>query len=600
MSVKVCKNKMLLSFLSVLLVVQLITSAFFVPRVNAALPLAAPLAAALGSLMIDTAIDMGIRFIDEKAKTDFKNTAVNDIWSKYGDEIKDLKPTKKNAGKWLLEIPKWLTGVAVDYIADKAVDIAKGDAARRQTNKDIFKTTDISYEYGDPFYNTGVSLAFYASSSRGDSVVNNRRYLGYLMEWLDIRVKPIAYGQRTQVTFAWRGDFDKGFNLNIAGGYKGPVFFYFEDLGDGVLDFNFFVGDDSVPKEHVIYLSSTSDKQTSIVYQRYRKNHVNGNTLGDGIPSYLVYLEKLENSYGKIFYSDGMLTTAGYDAYLNFPNKTADGQTILYKPEAIGKVEHQSIKPIELEFELKDLNLVSPEWNEVKEGDKFEWEIIKNEVENQVTNNTFNTTNYTINNYNQIDYNTVINNYYTTENEIVIADKDKEDDDNNKGTENGEIEIEDGDVEIEDGDVKIDEADIEINDAVIEIEDDAVINVGDGAVINIEDVDDGFFDKLVGVFMPDDFTFVEQQVKRLMKLINDKLPTADLQDMFNSIFVASEKNPLEDLDIEISSLGLRFDFPDVDDDWIVTLKRVVTAVVVLYTLVYVYRRVFGNNGVMEK
>lgn len=593
MSVKVCKNKMLLSFLSVLLVLQLITSAFFVPRVNAALPLAAPLAAALGSLMIDTAIDMGIRFVDDKAKTDFKNTAVNDIWSKYGDNIKDLKPTKKNAGKWLLEIPKWLTGVAIDYVADKAIDIAKGDAARRQTNKDIFRTdkTDISYEYGDPFYNTGVSLTFYASDSRGDSVANNRKYLAYLMEWLDIRVKPIAYGQRTQVTFAWRGNFDKGFNLNIAGGYKGPVFFYFEDLGDGVLDFNFFVGSDSVPRKNVIYVSSTSNNQASIVYQRYIKNHVNGNTLGDGITSYLAYLEKLENSHAKIFYSDGMLTTAGYDAYLNFPNKTADGKTILYKPEAIEKVEHPAIKNVELEFEFEDLNLVLDKWNEINEGEKFEWEVIEKEVNNQVTNNTFNTTNYEIN-YNKTDYNTVINNYYTVESEIVIADKDKEDDDN-KGTENGEIEI-------EDGDVKIDEADIEIDDAVIEIEDDAVINVGDGAVINIKDVDDGFFDKLVGVFVPDDFTFVEQQVKRLMALINDKLPTADLQEMFESIFVESEKNPLEDLDIEISTLGLRFDFPDVDDDWIVILKRVVTAVVVLYTLVYIYRRVFGNNGVMEK
>lgn len=354
-----------------------------VEKAEAAVPI---LVGILGSIFLDVAVDAGIQFVDDKMAKAHADKVGKKLWDKYGDKIKDLKPTKKNAGKWALKIPKWLMAEMVDEVGDLAKDVKKKDAKRKEVGKKT-SSIDVDYEGTDPLYKTGVSVDFRVDMTDAGS----RKASTFIVEMLDKTLKPIAFEQKSWLMLCPAGvpyDSKVCAYQKLEGGKS------YEVTGVGGSNYS-WAG-----------TKSLDGGKAESWGGEYR--------LDDGgmLPHWKAYegmLKAMENANKKVYMSDGVLTTDGYDGFISLP------EDIDY--DKLQKVDFDKLPPkysneVDIEFEL-DASL-GIDLSDILDGAEFEWERIEQDIQIKIDNGKI--------------YNSYTFNYNPTYNiDYEISDKDQGD-----------------------------------------------------------------------------------------------------------------------------------------------------------------------------
>lgn len=376
---------------------------------EAALP--AVLVAVLGAVVLDIAVDMGIEFIDKKAGKDWANNIVGKLWNKYGKKISDLKPTKTNAGKWTIKLGKDLLALIVDEIGDTIEDVVEEDRDRKKRNSDddgdgYVKKFESEIDTGssEPFYNTSLYVTkIYGTEGYSPDL----KMAGYFNEWLNYQVTPVSYKQKSRVVISTDKNFGDSSDLTLyfKGGYSGG----WRITTSTSSWLRIFTDSTSV--------ATSEDGSYNNYAQVYGIDTKVGNVFA-AYPAYEKYLERLELSNAKTYYADGVITTDGFDSYIDLPDDKVLSDDVLKKID-YSKFPTALQKDRDFEFEINDSTVIDAEYEVINEGDEFEWEIIEQDIVNQ-GDNIYKTYNY--------DYEPTINNYYTVsesqqgeiENEISI------------------------------------------------------------------------------------------------------------------------------------------------------------------------------------
>lgn len=117
----------------------------------------------------------------------------------------------------------------------------------------------------------------------------------------------------------------------------------------------------------------------------------------------------------------------------------------------------------------------------------------------------------------------------------------------------------------------------------------------------------GFFDKLLDflkkIIIPENTDFITTGFNDIKKLFDEKLSIlSSLKDTMTGLFDDSQSpaleyevnlpatggKPMKLMDIQLMSTGIPI------------LKKVISGIIVLFTVLYVYRKIVGGGGVMEK
>lgn len=377
---------------------------------EAVAPLLAWGASVIGGLVLDYAIDMGVEWLDEKAKTKWKDNIVGKILNKHGDKIKDLKPTKKNGLKWLFKAPKWLTAIIMDTIRDSMDDVAKDDKERKDSRKKkngsqgYENLYEITTETTDPFYKTGVCIESIAPYEYGRKV-EDLKFSAYLNEWVNYKLTPVSYERMSKLEVSSNKDFSGSLTFYINGNSEPcqKLSLY--------ADYNY----DSDTSNAVIW--NNKDGQTGWAALATKTGNdrklYSGITISKSHPlmvgykAFEKYLEILETKHQVVLFSDGVLATEGYKGYLNLPDG-ADTDSVIEWTEK-SKDLPTVVKDREFEFEA-DITLVNQEFQTIQEGDEFDWELVLPEL--QAKGDSIYNISY------EYDYSPTINNtYIITENQ---------------------------------------------------------------------------------------------------------------------------------------------------------------------------------------
>lgn len=356
--------------------------------------------AVLGSIVLDVAVDMGIKFVDKKAAKDWADNIVGKLWNKHGKLISDLKPTKMNGLKWGLRIGKGLLALIVDEIVDSTKEVKNEDTKRKEENvTPKIYNNEMNLITSDPFYKTDVNIKGFIQQNVND--INEKKSYAYINEWLNFQLTPVSYAQRTKFvisadkTFGNTGDailyIKGGFNSFIELRYTGNSIYLYDPV------VNSYVYDTAS--------DTSADYKTSFIIKDNLVNGVYQSYTGifSAYPAFLKYLERLENSNAKTYYSDGIITS-DYDGYLDLPDDKTITEDIINDLDFTKfPIAIQNDK--DFEFELGDITNVDADYEVINEGDQFEWELIEQDIVNQGDN---------LYSY-DIDYNyaPVVNNYYS-------------------------------------------------------------------------------------------------------------------------------------------------------------------------------------------
>lgn len=137
----------------------------------------------------------------------------------------------------------------------------------------------------------------------------------------------------------------------------------------------------------------------------------------------------------------------------------------------------------------------------------------------------------------------------------------------------------------------------------------ACSGVIDGALCflgKIFDFLDNLLEFITEIFIPKDSAFIDEGFNEIQTLFNEKFEPIDMiTNVFISPFEEGQglSNVLKDYTISLPILGdkpikiINFEYVDFAVPY---LKKIVGASMIIYTLWYVYRKITGNGGVMEK
>ena len=117
-----------------------------------------------------------------------------------------------------------------------------------------------------------------------------------------------------------------------------------------------------------------------------------------------------------------------------------------------------------------------------------------------------------------------------------------------------------------------------------------------------------FFEKLleffIKIFVPEDMDFVTNEFDKLKNNFDEKLGVVgDLKGTMESFFAQENSNPLADLTISLPATGgqpLKIIETSLIEKHVPTVKKVMSGILVLTTVFYLYRKITGRGGVMEK
>lgn len=333
---------------------------------EAVVPLAGWVVSIIGGIVIDIAIDMGVKFIDKKAKEGFQNKVLQKIFSKNTNKIKinELKPTKSNAGKWILKAPKWLLALITGAVTNEIIETKKEDIEREEiitSGKPLLPSpndSDIVFKPTDPFYNTNVHITGLVYMD-GSSNVESRKRFAYLNSWVHWRMSPVSFAERSKIEISAYKDFSLVDTFYVRGGFNGE--FKYGTRWDSPRFYTDTATFYSVPSGG------------SVVTEKYMYAVDN---VWAGFPAFKVYLEELENNSKKIYYANGLLVSE-YDGLIQLPDVIPDDFDYSLLPPTIQNDR-------EYEFTIKDESLlINENWTTINEGDIFNWEIIEGDIINQ-------------------------------------------------------------------------------------------------------------------------------------------------------------------------------------------------------------------------
>jgi len=117
-----------------------------------------------------------------------------------------------------------------------------------------------------------------------------------------------------------------------------------------------------------------------------------------------------------------------------------------------------------------------------------------------------------------------------------------------------------------------------------------------------------FFEKLleffIKIFIPEDMDFISNEFDKLKNTFDDKLGiVGDLGGSIKSLFSQENPNPLQNLTMNLPATGgepIKVMEMSFIEQHVPTLKKVMSGILVLITVFYVYRKITGRGGVMEK
>lgn len=110
-------------------------------------------------------------------------------------------------------------------------------------------------------------------------------------------------------------------------------------------------------------------------------------------------------------------------------------------------------------------------------------------------------------------------------------------------------------------------------------------------------------DGLVGLFVPKDLAFMTEEFNKITNKLNDKIAITDsLKEAITGVFDGGDSNPLANISINLPITNEPLSFGNVSfiEEGVPILRKVISAIVVLYTIAYVYRKITGRGGVMER
>lgn len=115
-----------------------------------------------------------------------------------------------------------------------------------------------------------------------------------------------------------------------------------------------------------------------------------------------------------------------------------------------------------------------------------------------------------------------------------------------------------------------------------------------------------FFEKLleffIKIFIPEDMDFITKGFDELKIKFDEKLSILKtMKDFFTNLFDA-EQSPALDYELNLPAVGKPIKLMDMSliSVGVPIMKKVISAVIVLYTVIHVYRKIVGDGGVMEK
>ena len=115
-----------------------------------------------------------------------------------------------------------------------------------------------------------------------------------------------------------------------------------------------------------------------------------------------------------------------------------------------------------------------------------------------------------------------------------------------------------------------------------------------------------FFEKLlkflIEIFVPEDMDFITKGFDELKIKFDEKLSILKtMKDFFTNLFDA-EQSPALDYELNLPAVGKPIKLMDMSliSVGVPIMKKVISAVIVLYTVIHVYRKIVGDGGVMEK
>lgn len=117
-----------------------------------------------------------------------------------------------------------------------------------------------------------------------------------------------------------------------------------------------------------------------------------------------------------------------------------------------------------------------------------------------------------------------------------------------------------------------------------------------------------FFEKLldffIKIFVPENMDFVTVEFDKLKNSFDEKLGViGDLKGTMEGFFAQENSNPLADLTISLPATGgqpLKVIETSLIEKHVPTVKKVMSGILVLTTVFYLYRKITGRGGVMEK
>lgn len=353
--------------------------------------------AVVGSIVIDVAIDMGIKFVDKMAQTKLKETVVADIWSKHSDDIKKLKPTKKNGLKWLLKAPKWLksviigsigatTAVIVDKAIEKEEDIKPVIQVEGLDSTEVKDAPVSSIENAtgsNPFYNTAVKVKL--------GNVHQKSY-DYVVKYAYIKFQPLAYKQENIVSICM----DNECASTIVPGGRVLVLEPY-----GYTNHDYYGQYIKIRYSYENYVMSKYD-----IYNNYNQSAV----FGSKIPLFEAYVANLNAQNEQFYEFDGIIVNKAIKSVVELPVGIKPEQIELLPNDVLPVGYHEK----EYEFNVSNETVLQ----QFIEGDTFDIELIEQDIVQLGDNIHPPTANYTYNTY----IPTINNNYYVDEskNEEIV------------------------------------------------------------------------------------------------------------------------------------------------------------------------------------
>lgn len=111
-------------------------------------------------------------------------------------------------------------------------------------------------------------------------------------------------------------------------------------------------------------------------------------------------------------------------------------------------------------------------------------------------------------------------------------------------------------------------------------------------------------DGLIGLFVPDNLDFVQEKFNETKAKFEEKFAILDtLMDVFGGLSAHESENILMNYSFSLPITGDKeyklFEFEAINN-FIPYMKRFVSGILIMYTLLFVYRKIVGTGGVMEK